>query len=476
MATIDIYARVSLDADLKHKSTDDQVLDCRDRIEDAGHEVGEVFIDNSKSAWNPRVKRERWEALMTKIESGACEGLIVFDMARFSRKPIDGERLIAAANKGMIILDSENAYDLNTANGRKTFRDHMNAAAYESDRLSTRVRRGKRRKVDRGQTNHSHRPFGFEPDGVTLREPEATLLREATERVLSGASLRSVRLDWHARGIKTTFGNDWSQAAFRLALSRARNAGLIESKGVIVGRLATEETIVTEEQWRRMVDLLASRAKGRPLSDGNLGSGGVLVCGVCGANLYAGVDSRGKRRYRCNATWPTAGCGKITIDADKTEEVIETLVLDLLAEDQVRAARQAVADEHATRRRELAAELSEAEGVAEAMADRLGAGQVKLAAYEAFTARHDARVARLQAELDALPEAPERDEELATLTAAELRTRWAAAASNAERRRLAKQALRGECIVVAPVGRSAPRRFNLDRLSVAPRPVREVAA
>lgn len=78
---------------------------------------------------------------MTRLESGAAGGVIVFDTARFSQRRIEGERLIFAAQRGLVILDSEGDADLATVNGRKTFHDLLNAAAYESDRLSTRSKR-----------------------------------------------------------------------------------------------------------------------------------------------------------------------------------------------------------------------------------------------------------------------------------------------------------------------------------------------
>lgn len=52
--------------------------------------------------------------------------------------------------------------------------------------LSTRVKRGKRVKATRGEPNHSWRPFGFEQDGVTIRESESVVLREMVARVLAG--------------------------------------------------------------------------------------------------------------------------------------------------------------------------------------------------------------------------------------------------------------------------------------------------
>lgn len=159
---LDIYARVSRVGDERQRSTGGQVDDCTVRVQDLGATVGVVHVDDGRSAWNPSVKRPSWDRMMARLESGETGGVVVFDMARFSRRPIEGERLILAAERGLVMLDSEGEYDLETANGRKTFRDQLNAAAYESDRLSSRVKRGKRVKAARGESNHSHRPFGYE--------------------------------------------------------------------------------------------------------------------------------------------------------------------------------------------------------------------------------------------------------------------------------------------------------------------------
>ena len=76
----------------------------------------------------------------------------------------------------------------------------INAAAYYSDRLSTRVRRGKRLKAMAGETNRGRAPLGFEADLVTVREDEATILRDLTTRFLDGETLDSLLADLVARG------------------------------------------------------------------------------------------------------------------------------------------------------------------------------------------------------------------------------------------------------------------------------------
>jgi site-specific DNA recombinase len=85
---LDIYARVSRLGDDRQRSTGGQVEDCEARIEERRAQVGEVHVDSGRSAWNPRVKRPDWERLMSRLEVGATGGVVVFDMARFSRRPM----------------------------------------------------------------------------------------------------------------------------------------------------------------------------------------------------------------------------------------------------------------------------------------------------------------------------------------------------------------------------------------------------
>ena len=155
---IDAYARVSQVASKNKKknnepSTDGQIAICRLRLADLALPVGKILVDPGLSAWNPAVRRPAWDELMDRAERGVSGGFIVFDLERFTRQPPDAERMIELAAHGFLVLDSESEYDLTTPNGKKAFRDAINAAAYYSDRLSTRTRRGKRLKAMSGEPN-----------------------------------------------------------------------------------------------------------------------------------------------------------------------------------------------------------------------------------------------------------------------------------------------------------------------------------
>src|SRR6266568_3527364 len=194
---IDIYARVSyrVHKNKREPSTEGQVAVCRARLAGLGLGEGDVLMD--------------------RLERGVSGGVIVFDLERFSRQPKDGERLIELAANGLVVLDSESEYDLRTANGKKAFRDAINAAAYYSDRLSTRSARGKKLKAMAGEPNGSVRPFGFEDDRVTQREDEAAILRELTTRLLDGELPDALVADLNTREIPTAQGKPWTPTVLK---------------------------------------------------------------------------------------------------------------------------------------------------------------------------------------------------------------------------------------------------------------------
>jgi len=163
-----------------------------------------VIKDNSLSAWNPNVLRKIWAKLMERVESGTSDGLWVLDATRFSRKPIEGERLIEVAANGAKVWSYTGEYDLTSADGRAAFRSAMTRAAEESDRNSERVKRGKLRRARKGRTHGGVRgyampgvgpkPAGWEqgdprPEESAERvEAEREIVRDAYRWLLGGGS------------------------------------------------------------------------------------------------------------------------------------------------------------------------------------------------------------------------------------------------------------------------------------------------
>jgi site-specific DNA recombinase len=458
---IDIYARVSeLKRNEKREpSTDGQVAVCRIRLADLDLPEGEVLVDPGRSAWNPAVKRPAWDELMDRLERGVSGGVIVFDLERFTRQPKDGERMIEVAAKGLLVLDSESEYDLTTPNGKKAFRDAINAAAYYSDRLSTRSARGKRLRAMGGDPNGGGRPFGFEPDLITVREEEAEVLRDLTARLLAGETQDALVADLNERGIPTSYGKPWRPAGLRKVLMRERNCGRIiytDPKSGITSVVAhlPGTPIITEEDFDAVTAVYTSRRRGRPNSWRYLCSG-IAVCGVegCGRtmegrprdNVKPYPDGEVRRQYWC----PKAhgGCGRNTIDQRDLDEAAGALAIEILADPSHADAIESTARDIEGEAARLDLAIAEAESVAEALADRLGRGELTLSRYDIAVRPLDERLAKLKAERAALGDTTSQRPQRAS------RDHWQRRWNSAEpedKRALIKVALRGRSLVIAP--------------------------
>lgn len=477
---LDIYARVSRLGDKRQRPIEGQVKDCTARVAERGAKVGKVFDkDRGRSAWNPNVKRPDWDELMGRLETGLSNGVVVFDLARFSRRPIEGERLIAAAERGLLVLDSENEWDLTTPDGKASFRDQLKMAAYESDRLSTRSRRGKRLKAMSGEPNNSRRAFGFEDDQVTHRKDEAEHLRDWAKRVLAGETQDDLVVELNKLGIRTSTGAEWSRASLRQVLTRERNAGLIVHKGVVVSKLPGDP-ILDEDTYDKLGTLFASRRRGRPNSEAYLCSGNVhcgvpLDSGVCGhkltgrprKNMKPYPDGEPKRQYWCQPRSHRGGCGKLAIDQRELDRHVGALAVHILADPRNAAAIEAATKVAADQRNALEGELAECEQLAEQLAERLGHREITLARYDKAMKPLDRQIDDLTRKLDDLDEAPtaEASAEMAAASLDEWKARWEAA-KVPERRVLLRRALRGRRLVIKPADLSKPRKFDPDRVVI----------
>ena len=248
---IDVYARISRAVNGETIKTDYQVEVCSEELAERGARVGRVFTDPSLSAWQRDVVRPDWVKLMDRLESGQSDGVMFYDVTRFSRKIIEGERLVEAAERGMRVWSLTGEYDLATADGRRHFREDMVSAASESDKMSERIRHGKVRRARRGRLAGGRRGYGMpglapKPDGWHPDDPremipgeqvaaERAVIAECCRRILGGEPLPSVVRDLDRRGLRTVTGKRWTRNGLRQMLDRPALAGLLTHNGTVVG-------------------------------------------------------------------------------------------------------------------------------------------------------------------------------------------------------------------------------------------------
>ena len=169
------------------------------------------------------------------------------------------------------------------------------------------------------------RPFGSRAGAqqLLIDEAEATVLRDAADRVLAGDSLRSIAADMTADGVVGTSGKLITRETLRqMLLNPTMAAGRRLKDGSVIDCESDDwPAIISFETWVEMCDLLMDR--GRRSGPGNKPRwllSGIATCGRDGSKMGVTGHVSG-RRYVCPKC-------HLSIDVAQTDAVVE---YDLLA-------------------------------------------------------------------------------------------------------------------------------------------------
>src|SRR5438552_3514193 len=94
-----IYCRISDDREGRALGVARQEADCRELAARKGWPVAEVYVDNDISAADPRNRRPGYERLLEDIGDGRRDAVIVWDLDRLHRRPIELERFVEIADR-----------------------------------------------------------------------------------------------------------------------------------------------------------------------------------------------------------------------------------------------------------------------------------------------------------------------------------------------------------------------------------------
>jgi DNA invertase Pin-like site-specific DNA recombinase len=409
-----VYLRQSKDHNGTGLAVARQREDCLKLCADRGWTPTE-YVDNDVSASIGR-KRPAYERMLADIEAGEVDAVVVWDLDRLHRRPIELEHFMDLADRHRLALATVTGdADLSTDNGRLFARIKGAVAKAEVERKSARQKRQGLQAAQLGKPKTGPRPFGYEADMVTIRESEARALRHAYTSLLGGSSLLSVSRDLYRDGFGASSGKPYHHATLRTILLNPRYAGLrgYTTKGTD-GRQTTE--IVGPAQWPGIVDEDTYRAACAILADGarrtnHVGSAriwllsGLALCGRCNDGTTVRINYRGRPNadgkdvavYRCRAN------PHLSRVADWCDwRVTERVIARLSRED----ARELLIDDD---REDLAALRTEESAVrlrldqlAEAFAD----GTISAAQLKAGSERLRARLADIQTRMVHVDRAP----------------------------------------------------------------------
>lgn len=318
-----IYCRISQDRNGEGLGVERQEADCRILAQSLGWNIAKVFVDNDVSAYGSKA-RPSYIAMLQHLATGSVGGLLSWHTDRLYRSVPDLSELVQVCEAHTVAIRTVKAgpIDLSTPTGRLNATMLASIARYEVERSAERIKSAKQQQALDGKFRGGPRPFGYEEGGMKVVTVEADAIRAAAEHFLRGGSLMSISKLWMSTGIRTARGNaTWTASSVRKVLARARNAGLIEQAGKIVGP-AQWPAIYDVDTLHAIRTLLDDPVRRTSISYERAHQGsGVYLCGVCGATMSVfSMGGRSGRQkyldYRCSNK-PHLSQRKEALDAEQ---------------------------------------------------------------------------------------------------------------------------------------------------------------
>lgn len=329
-----IYVRISHDATLEGLGVQRQEQDCRELAKTRGWDVAELYRDNDVSATSGKPRPE-YRRMLRDIQAGHIAAIVVWHPDRLYRRMVDLTELleVVQTNKVQVATVRAGDVDLSTGTGQMIAEILASVAQYEVRQKSDRWKRSVVQRREAGVFAPSgKRLYGYDSFGNVMEE-EAAVTQWVFKEILAGASVTGLCGKLTERGCLTTQGNPWRPTNLKAYLLNPRLAGWATIGKEIIGD-GQHEPIVDRETWEQAKALLSAHMRIGPRTRKAL-LPGLLFCGTCGQELRTGQRPPKTRTYRCYKRVGDPNCGKVSIDAEPVEQIVETYARTLLDDPRV---------------------------------------------------------------------------------------------------------------------------------------------
>lgn len=325
-----VYVRISQDRTGEAAGVKRQTEDCIELAKSLGWEIHDVYQDNDTSATSGK-PRKRFTELLADLEAGTIGAIIAWHPDRLYRRAVDLLPLteICKATNAQIATVTAGDLDLSTPTGRMLAGILAQIATYEGEHKSERYKRSIMQSRRAGKFAPSgKRLFGYTNDGELI-PAEAKTTRWLAKQILQGHSVTGLCAKLNARGILTTQGNEWRTTNLKTYLTNPRIAGYATIGGDIIDVDAQHKPLLKRDVWEQVVAILGRTKRVGPRPRKAL-LPGLIYCGLCRQPMSTGQRPPQVRTYRCEKRPGKHGCGKVSIDAQPVEEIVEAYTREKL--------------------------------------------------------------------------------------------------------------------------------------------------
>lgn len=287
--------------------------------------LGEVFSDIDMSGYRGSKPRPALEDLKSRRHEFSA--VVIPKLSRFGRSVKDLVNLFDLFDRdGIALVFLDMNIDTSSSQGRLLRHIMAAFAEYESDVKSDYSRATQRLLAREGRPHGPMAPFGYRVVGrksertYEIDEATAPVVRVLFHDYLDGKSLATMARGLNDRGITGPKGGEWSRQRVKIILDNPAYAAfrIYDGEEFVCGW----PPLVSRKVWD---EVKAKRHGARttyvdPPGRRSYLLSGLLVCGVCGRNLFHG-RAHDRVIYRC-VTDRLPVCSGGQISASKVERLV----------------------------------------------------------------------------------------------------------------------------------------------------------
>ncbi|MBD2152508.1 recombinase family protein [Pseudanabaena sp. FACHB-1277] len=214
------YVRVSTQEQADHGySIEAQVSKIKAYADLYDIELVDVVIDAGVSAKS--LKREGLQRVLTTLDNGGADAVLIFKLDRLTRDVSDWNTLIKDYFTDKALLSVSDQIDTRTAAGRLCLNVLMSVAQWEREAIGERTSTALRQKQSQGE--HVGSPaYGYEMVNKKLVKVATELEVIALVKQMSddGFTLSAIATELNAQGIKTKRGGKWQAVQVSRVINR----------------------------------------------------------------------------------------------------------------------------------------------------------------------------------------------------------------------------------------------------------------